>query len=272
MANTISGSALSSRTLVQAQQNLNKSMERISSGLRINSAQDDAAGLAISDRFNSQVRGINQAIRNANDGYSLVQTADGALGESTTILQRMRELAVQSSNGIYNDADRASMNSEFSQLQSELDRIAGTTSFNGQKLLNGDMAESGMTFQVGADAGEQITVQVDGASQQDLGTTDLNVLSQSGAQSSLAAIDDALSRVSGTRGELGAVQGRFESVIANLGDVAENMTAANSRIADADMAEEVSAMTRNRILEQAGIAMQTQANQSAKTVLGLLQM
>ena len=271
MANTISGSTLSSRNLVQAQQNLNKSMERLSSGSRINSAQDDAAGLAISDRINSQVRGINQAIQNANDGYSLVQTADGALGESTTILQRMRELAVQSSNGIYNNSDRASMNAEFSQLQSELDRIAGTTSFNGQNLLNGDMAESGMSFQVGADAGEQITVQVDGATQQDLGTTDLNVLSQSGAQSSLAAIDDALSRVSSTRGDLGAVQGRFESTINNLGNVAENMTAANSRIADADMAEEVSSLARNKILEQVGVAMRAQANQSAKTVLGLLQ-
>lgn len=271
MANTINGPSLSSRNLVQSQQNLNKSMERISSGLRINSAQDDAAGLAISDRFNAQVRGINQAIRNANDGYSLAQTADGALGESTTLLQRMRELAVQSANGIYNDSDRASMNAEFSQLQSELDRIAGTTSFNGQNLLNGDLAESGMTFQVSADAGEQITVQVDGASQQDLGTTELNVLSQSGAQSSLAAIDEALTRVSGSRGELGATQNRFESAIENLGDIAENMTAANSRIADADMAEEVSAMTRNRILEQAGISMQAQANQSAKTVLGLLQ-
>ncbi len=270
MAISIGGTTLSSSPLTKAQQYQENSMKRISSGLEINSAKDNAAGLAISDRFNSQFRGLNQAMRNANDGISLVQTADGALGESTSILQRMRELSLQSGNGIYNDSDRASMNAEFSQLQSELDRIAETTTFNDRPLLNGDMSATGMSFQVGADANEQINVNISGVTQEDLGTAELDILTQEGAQASLAQIDEALSTISETRGYLGAVQGQFESTIENLGNVAESTAAANSRISDADIAKEVSTLTRNSILEKAGIAIQAQANMSAQNVLKLL--
>lgn len=270
MANTIGGISLGTQNLTKAQNNLNKTFSRLASGLRLNSARDDAAGVAISDRMNAQVRGFNQAVRNANDGMSLLQTADGALAETTSILQRMRELSVQSANGIYNEADRKSMNAEFTQMQAELDRIAGATTFNGTPVLDGTLSNSGLNFQVGANADQTINVAIDGATQADLGTTSLDVLSSSAAQNSLAALDDALTRVSDLRGNLGAVQNRFESTIANLANSAENMTAAESRIADADMAAEISNLTKNRILQQSGIAMQAQANQSAQTVLGLL--
>lgn len=264
------GVSLGYQGLNKALNNQNQSFNRLSSGQRINSARDDAAGLAISNRFNAQMRGFNQAINNANDGVSLTQTADGALGETTSILQRMRELSVQSSNAIYNDADRKSMNAEFGQLQSELDRIAGQTSFNGVNMLDGSLAETGMNFQVGAEAHQTIEVNIGGATQDDLGTTSLDILSSEGAQASLSAIDEALTRVADVRGELGAVQNRFESAITNLGNAGENIAAANSRIADADVAAEASNLTRDRILQQSSIAMQAQANQSAQTVLRLL--
>ncbi len=270
MAMSIGGSTLNTTSLAKAQQSQENAMERISSGKRINSAKDDVAGLAISDRFNSQFLGLNQAMRNVTDGVSMVQTADSALGESTSILQRMRELSLQSGNGIYNRSDRASMNAEFSQLQSELDRIAGTTTFNDQNLLNGDMAGSGVSFQVGTEAGDLINVQIPGAAQDDLGTADLDILSQEGAQASLSSIYDALSQVSSMRGDLGAVQSQFESSLDNLSNVAQNTAGAKSRIADADMAKEISALTRNTIIEKAGIAMQAQANQSAQSILKLL--
>jgi flagellin len=269
MVSSINSSFNASRQISSAQNNADISASRLSSGRRINSAGDDAAGLAISDGMNSQVRGLNQAMRNANDGISMVQVADGALGESTSILQRMRELAVQSSNGMYNAADRRSINQEFSQLQSELDRIAGTTSFNGRNVLDGSLS-GGVSFQVGADAGESINVALNGATQQDLGTASLNVLSQESAGQALAALDDALASVSGTRGELGATLNRFESTISNLGNISENIAASESRIADADYANEVSDMLRNRILEQAGISIQAQANQKAGNLLTLL--
>jgi len=270
MANTISSNPLGTRHLAKSQDKLNKSYSRLASGLRLNSAKDDAAGLAIHDRLNAKVRGINQAMRNANDGISLTQTADGALSETTNILQRMRELSVQSGNGIYNDDDRAAMNAEFSQLQSELDRIASDTTFNGQPVLDGSMSGTGTDFQVGADGGETINVKVAGATQSDLGTTSLNISTGSNAQNALGAIDEALNNVSGIRSNLGAVQNRFESSINNLGNIAENLEAADARITDADVAEEVSNLTTNRILQQSGVAMQAQANQSAQTVLSLL--
>lgn len=270
MSIAINSNNLSNQNLTSAGSGINKAFERIASGQRINSAQDDAAGVAISDRLNAQVRGVNQAIRNTNDGISMAQTADGALGETTGILQRMRELTVQSSNGIYNDSDRKAMNAEFSQLQSELDRIAGTTSFNGQKLLDGSQAKGGMSFQVGANVSETINVTIGGATQGDLGTGELNILTVQGAQSSLASIDEALSTVSGMRGELGAVQNRFESAIENMSVAAENSAAANSRIADADMAKEVAELTKNQILQKFGIAMRAQSNMTAENVLSLI--
>ena len=175
MVDSINSSFSNARNIATAQTGTEKASSRLNSGMRINSAKDDAAGLAISDRMNSQVQGLNQAIRNANDGISLAQTADGALAESTNILQRMRDLSLQSGNGIYNDSDRASMHEEFSELQSELDRIAGSTSFNGKNILDGSMSAGGASFQVGANAGETIKMTIDGATQADLGTSSLNV-------------------------------------------------------------------------------------------------
>ena len=270
MANTISGNPINSHNLLKSQNNINKSLSRLSSGYRINSAKDDAAGLSISDRLNSQIRGINQAMRNASDGISLLQTADGGLSESTNILQRMRELSIQSGNGSYNDQDRAAMNAEFSQLQSELDRVAGNTTFNGKSILDGSLASQGIDFQIGADTNETINVQLTGAAQSDLGTSSLDITTSANAQNSLAAIDQAIEKVSGIRGNLGAVQNRFESAISNLGNVSENLAGADSRIADADVAAEVSDLVKNRILQQSGLAMQAQANQSAQSVLSLL--
>lgn len=270
MPNSINSNFNSSHQLSNTQYSISKSLNRLGSGARINSAKDDAAGLAISDRMNSQIRGLNQAMRNAGDGISLAQTADGALAESTDILQRMRDLAVQSSNGTYTDTDREAMNEEFSQLQSELDRIAEETSFNGQNILDGSMASSGASFQVGANSDQTIDVTIEGATQADLGTESLNILTGTDAQNALGAIDDALSVVSGIRGDLSAVQNRLDSSIANLGNVAENIEASDSRIADADVAKEVSELIKNRILQQSGIAMQSQANQQSGALLALL--
>lgn len=269
MVDSISNSFSSSHQLSNTQGAIDTSASRLSSGNKINSAKDDVAGLAISDGMNAQVRGLNQAMQNANDGISLTQTADGALEESSSILQSMRELAVQSSNGIYNSSDRQSMNDEFSQLQSELDRIAGGTTFNGKNLLDGSM-ENGTTFQVGANAGESINVSVGGATQQDLGTESLNILTGESAQDALSSIDEAIATVSETRGELGSTLNRFESTISNLGNVSENVASSASRIGDADIAAEASAMVKNRILQQASVSIQAQANQNAGNLLALL--
>lgn len=251
----------------KAQDTLNTAFNRLSTGLRINSAKDDAAGLAISDRMTSQIRGLNQAIRNANDGVSLVQTADSGLSSSTDVLQRMRELAVQSSNGIYNQADRAAMGKEFSQLQSELNQIAEQTTFNGQNLLDGSMSSS---FQVGTNSGETIEVSLASVDQSALGVDSLSIGTAEGAQDALSAIDSAIGSISDMRGELGSVMNRFDSTISNLANIAENVTASRSRVADADYASEVSSSLTARILQQANVAVQSQANQSSETVLGLL--
>ncbi len=269
MANTINSSFSNASHLATAQNGVHKALTRLSSGNRINNASDDAAGLAISDRMDGQIRGLNQARRNAGDGISLTQTADGALGESVGILQRMRELAIQASNGIFNLTDRSAMNTEFTQLQSELDRIAEQTTFNGENLLDGSLS-GGKLFQVGANSDQTINVAIDGATQADLGTDTLNIGTAVDAENAIGSIDDALSTISETRGDLGAVQSRFESSIENLSNSAENIAASNSRIADADFALEISNMLKFNILEQAGIAIQAQANQSAGTLLGLL--
>lgn len=269
MVNSINSGFSNVNQFNKTQNTLNTAFNRLSTGLRINSAKDDAAGLTISDRMNSQVRGLNQAIRNANDGISLTQTADGALSESTNVLQRMRELAVQSGNGIYNASDRASMNKEFSQLQSELGRIAEQTSFNGQTILDGSMA-GGTSFQVGANGGETIEVALASVDQSGLGVEGLSISSVDGAMDALGAIDSALAQVSDMRGELGAVQNRFDSTISNLSNISENVSAARSRVADADYAAEVSEMVKGNILQQAGVAVQAQAKQASESVLGLL--
>lgn len=269
MVGSINNNFSAANNFTKAQNITSEAFNRLSSGTRINSAKDDVAGLAISDGMTSQIRGLNQAMRNANDGISLAQTADGALSESTDILQRMRELALQSGNGIYNSSDRASMNKEFSQLKSELDRISEQTTFNEKPVLDGSLS-GGTSFQVGANSGETIEIVIDDVSQEALGLESLDITTVENAGDALEGIDDALAQISDTRSDLGSVQNRFDSTIANLSNISENISSSRSRIADADIAAEVSNLIHGQILQKAGIAMQAQANQSAETVLGLL--
>lgn len=270
--NTNVASLNAQRNLGVSQSNLAKSMQRLSSGLRINSAKDDSAGLAISDRMTAQIRGLNQAARNANDGISMAQTAEGALQETTNLLQRMRELAVQGANDTNNATDRGSIKGEIDQLVKELDRIATSTKFNGTALIDGSLT-GGATFQVGANSGadQVISFAISGATSTDLGVSALAVDASGSAQTSIEAIDGALAKVDEIRGGLGAVQNRFESTIANLNNSAENISAARSRIMDADIAQETSAMTKSNILQQAGVAILAQANQAPQLALSLLQ-
>ena len=270
VVNTNIGSLNAQRNLIKSQSALGKSMARLSSGLRINSAKDDAAGLAISNRMTSQVRGLNQAVRNANDGISLAQTAEGALAETTNLLQRMRELAVQSANGTNTTSDRSSLNAEFGQLQSEIDRIATNTKFNNTKILDGTFSTAGMKFQVGADANQTIEVKITSAEQSTLGINSLGVDTSNKANTAITSIDTAIGKVDTMRGTLGAVQNRIESTISNLSNIAENLSAARSRILDADIAAETSSMTKNNILQQAGVSVLSQANQTPQLALSLI--
>ena len=247
---------------------LGKSVERLSSGLRINRAADDAAGLAISEKMRGQIRGLQQAQRNAQDGISLIQTAEGALNEVHAILQRMRELAVQAANDTYVDDDREHLQAEIGQLIKEIDRIAQYTEFNTQTLLNGDFKDK--VFHVGANAGQDIKVTIDDMSAAALGVEEVNISTQGGADDAISAIDDAIKQVSQQRANLGAVQNRLEHTIANLGVTIENLQASESRIRDADMAKEMSEFVRSQILQQAATAMLAQANLVPQTVLQLL--
>lgn len=270
--NTNIASLNAQRNLTGSQSALYTSLQRLSSGLRINSAKDDAAGLAISNRMTSQINGMNQAARNANDAISLAQTAEGALDEVTSMLQRMRELAVQSVNDTNTSTDRTSLNAEFAQLKSEIQRIATTTSFNGKNVLDGTMGSA--TFQVGADAGDTITVNISATMStgaNGLAVSDDTVSTAATASAAITALDTALSTVDTFRGTLGAVQSRFESTIANVSNIAENVSAARSRIVDADFALETANLTKAQILQQAGVAMLSQANQLPQTALTLLQ-
>jgi len=263
---------------LNAQRNLNSSqgamataLQRLSSGLRINSAKDDAAGLAISERMTSQIRGMNQAARNANDGISLAQTAEGALVEVSNNLQRIRELAVQSANATNSEDDRAALQKEVEALVAEIDRVAAQTSFNGTKLLDGNFASQ--VFQVGANENETIDfTDIEDVTAAGLGVDSVKIsgVDGSGAASVITTIDDALKIVNDTRADLGAIQNRFTSVIANLQTSAENLSASRSRILDADFAAETAALTRGQILQQAGVAMLAQANALPNNVLSLL--
>lgn len=237
-----------------------KSMERLSSGLRINRAADDAAGLAISEKLKGQIGGLDQAGRNVQDGISLVQTAEGSLTEVHSMLQRVRELAVQYQNGTLSTTDRSAINSEVSQLTSEIQRIGTTAQFNNIHLL--DTAQT-ITFQVGANDGEVISVSTVslGAA---VGTVDLS------SSTVLADVDRAIDSVSQQRATFGAVQNRLEHTYANLNTYEENLTASESRIADVDMASEMVKLTKNQILVQAGTAMLSQAQQAPQAVLSLL--
>jgi len=260
------------RNLSTSQGALATSLERLSSGLRINSAKDDAAGLAISERFTAQIRGMNQAIRNANDGISLAQTAEGAMQEVTNNLQRIRELAVQAANATNSESDRASLQAEVDQLLEEIDRVAEKTTFNGVQLLDGDFATQ--VFQVGAKSDDTISVTsaVDVTTESlSIDAIDISGTDGTGATTALGLIDAALDDVSGFRAEFGAIQNRFESVIANLQNSVENQSAARSRIRDADFAAETAELTRAQILQQAGISVLSQANAQPQSVLALLQ-
>jgi len=258
------------RNLSSSQTSLATALQRLSSGLRINSAKDDAAGLAISERFTAQIRGLNQAVRNANDGISLAQTAEGAMAEVTNNLQRIRELAVQSANATNSASDRASLQAEVDQLLEEIDRVADQTTFNGTALLDGSFTSA--VFQVGANAGETITVAVTiDANVAALFAASPDVSSVAGATAAIGNVDLALDSINSARAEFGAIQNRFSSVIANLTTAAENLTASRSRIQDADFAAETAALTRAQILQQAGIAILAQANAAPQNVLALLQ-
>jgi flagellin len=271
--NTNMASLNAQRNLSKTQGLMNLSMQRLSSGLRINSAKDDAAGLGISTRFNSQIRGLNQAVRNANDGISQLQTAEGAMQEVTNILGRMRELAVQSANtSTYDDAtDRASMQDEVLQLVEEIERISDNTEFNNVNLLDGTASE--LTFQVGANNGQTITVDLVAitTATDSLAVAGASVATASDAGALLNIIDAALDTVSGARGSMGAVQNRLESTMSNLMNVSENLSAANGRIVDADFAAETAALTKQQILSQAGVAMLAQSKALPQLVLQLLQ-
>ena len=278
VVNTNIASLNAQRNLSSSQRTLNTSMQRLSSGLRINSAKDDAAGLAISDRMTSQIRGLNQAARNAQDGISLAQTAEGAMGEITNMLQRMRELTVQGANGTNSPSDVASLQAEYDQLALEITRIAESTTFNGTYILDG---AADIVFQVGANAGDENTITVsnsdslvaDGAvaippaAGTGLGVEGLDVSDTA----SLTTIDAAIAVVDSARANYGAVQSRFESTIANVMNTAENLTAARSRILDADIAMETANLTKANVMQQAGTAILAQANQMPMMALSLLQ-
>lgn len=263
--------------LTQAQGAQAKSLEKLSSGLRINRAGDDAAGLAISEKMRGQVGGLNQATRNAQDGISLIQTAEGGLNETHSVLQRMRELTIQSSNDTNTTEDRAEIQKEFDQLAKEITRISTTTQFNGKELLDGTAS---ISLQIGANAGQSITLDVDAMDATTLavgsGTTEADTvgldISTAAADfdAVITAIDTAIGTVSSERSKLGATQNRLEHTINNLTTTSENLSAAESRIRDVDMAKEMMTFTKNNILNQASTAMLAQANQMPQGVLQLL--
>ena len=250
---------------------LQKSTEKLSSGYKINRAADDAAGLSISEKMRNQIRGLNKASDNAQDGISLVQTAEGALNEVHSMLQRMSELAVQASNDTNQTVDRTALQSEVAQLQTEIKRVANTTQFNKQNILNGDFTKK--NIQVGANSGELIGIDIT-----DVKTTVADALaagtkvdSFTNAQTAIDNIQKSITALSTQRSTLGAIQNRLEHTTANLDNISENTQAAESRIRDTDMAEEMVTYSKNNILQQAGQSMLAQANQANQGVLSLLQ-
>lgn len=269
--NTNNFSLNAQRNTAATQNNLATSMQRLSSGLRVNSAKDDAAGLAIAERMNAQVKGMNVAARNANDGISLAQTAEGSLGKVSDALQRMRELAVQSANGTNNATDRSNLDAEYQQLASEVGRVIGASKFNGTALLS---AAATFTFQVGAGTDATDTISVSSVDLSAMAAA--NALGNVGGADATAAtaaigtLDTAINTVTTGRATMGAVQNRFDSVISNLATSSENLSAARGRIMDADFASETMNLSRAQILQQAGTAMISQANQLPQQVLSLL--
>lgn len=259
------------RSLTKSSNALNTTFQRLSSGLRINRAADDAAGLGIGARFTAEIRGMNQAVRNTNDTISLLQLSDAAMSESVNSLQRMRELAVQAASGTLTTTDRTNLNAEYLQLSSEVDRIANNTKFNNQLLLTGSFAAK--MIQVGQYSGQFLSVTINRVVTSTLGIsagTTLSGTSGDEAWAAITAIDVAIQSLSSVRATVGALQNRFDSVISNLGSSVENTEAARSRIMDADIAVETSALTRNTILQQAAVSVLAQANQQPQIALSLL--
>ena len=275
-------SMYSNRTLGVSSDQLQNNIERLSSGQRINRAGDDASGLAVSEKMRSQIRGLNQANRNIQNGVSFIQSTEGYLQETTDILQRIRELAVQSSNGIYSDEDRMQIQVEVSQLVSEVDRIASQAQFNGMNMLTGAFAKDSaagriMQFQIGANVDQSERVYIGTMTAQALGLKgsqgseeQLGIENPDKANMAIATIDNALLTVSKQRADLGAYQNRFEMASNGVGVAAENLQAAESRIRDTDMASEMVEYTKNQILTQSGTAMLAQANSQSQNVLALL--
>ena len=270
VVNTNVASLAAQRNLAVNQAQLGRSVERLSSGLRITRAADDAAGLGVSETLRAQIRSINQANRNAGDGISLTQVADGAAATVGSLLSRMRELATQSASGTLGTTERSYLDQEFVALRSEIDRIATTTEYNGQPLLSG----SSNTFEVfigfKSGSGNSLNVALDDLDVAAVGLTGASVSTATGAQSMLARIDSAISAVATARANYGSIQSRFEVAIQNLTVTAENFTAAESRIRDADIAQETSVFTKNQILTQSGIAILAQANSLPQQALALL--
>ena len=286
--NTNTAATLTANALTKNERAMSQTMERLSTGSRINSASDDAAGLAISSKMTSQINGLNMAVRNANDGISMIQTADGALVEMTGMLQRMRELSVQSASDTNTSTDRAALDLEFEALKAEIERIADNTQFNGTNLLDSSLTA---VFQVGANASQTISVVIEdfnilntdatsgvfeGLNQSALGGTtarDLTALgvdSKTNANTAISDLDMAIEHVNTQRATLGAAINRLEYAADNLANVAQNASASRSRILDADYASETTELARTQIIQQAGTAMLSQANQQAQSVLALL--
>jgi len=289
VVNTNIAALTAQRTLGQTTNALGETFKRLSTGLRVNSSKDDSAGLSISDRMNAAIRGLNQAVRNSNDTISMLQIAEGAMVETTSALQRMRELAVQAANDTYTWQDRQDMQKELNQLVSEINRISDTTQFNTQFLIQGSFS-NGKIFQVGANINQTIIVSITTMKASALGVdteaagAEVGIMAsfglggsvrgenqnQSAANSAILLIDNAITSVTTIRADLGAYMNRFESVIANVSNMSLNTSVAKSRILDADIASETTALTQNNILQQAGTAILAQANQQPSIVLSLL--
>ncbi|CAM3894618.1 flagellin N-terminal helical domain-containing protein [Rheinheimera salexigens] len=268
--NTNTSSLNAQRQLLNSGSALDTAFKRLSSGMRINSAADDAAGLQISNRLTSQINGLDQAGRNANDGISLAQVAEGAMDEITNSLQRIRTLAIQSQNGINGDDDRNALQKEVTALKLEMSRIATTTQFGDQNLLAGAFSAK---FLVGANANQNISVNLsrtDGFGAKGLGIEALTISTVAGASGALALIDSAIKAIDGKRADLGAVQNRFQSTIRNLANISENVSGARSRIRDTDFAKETAELTRQQILQQTSQTILAQANQRPQAALSLL--
>jgi flagellin len=267
--NTNIASMTAQRHMGQVTSRLGGNYSRLASGLRISTAADDAAGLAISERMRSQIRSLGAAGRNAQDGISLVQTAEGALNEVSNLLGRMRELSVQAANGTLSAADRTTINDEVTAIIAEIDRISDASEFNGINLLDGSSAST--SIQVGLDANETIDITLQDATAATLGVDTVDVTTSAGANTALGLVDAAIDTVNSARGALGASQNRLQSAIASISNSRENLSAAESRIRDVDVASETADLTRNTIMQQAAVSILQQANTQPQIALSLLQ-